>query len=74
MIETLCKLCQSHEHQLNLSITHTKVTDWCVTVTHRLGVGEDEPIISTQSCDINRACAEAYIEVTDWLCEHNGGY
>lgn len=74
MIEELCKLIKNNYKYLNLSIGYTKITDWCIEVRARKGVGEDERIVYTEDCDLTKAAAEAYIKTAEWLCDNKGGY
>ena len=74
MIEKLCKLVQDNYKYLNLSIGYTKITDWCIEISERKGVGIDERIVSSESGDLTKAAAEAYIKTVEWLCDNKGGY
>lgn len=74
MIEALCKLVKDNYKYVNFSLEFTKVTDWIITIEERICIGESREIISVQRSDLNKACAEAYVKLTDWLCENKGGY
>lgn len=74
MIEALCKLVQDNYKYLNISIGYTKITDWCIEVCERKGVGEDERIVCSEGGDLTKAAAEAYIKTVEWLCDNKGGY
>ncbi len=74
MIEALFKVVEDNYKYVNFSLEYTKVTDWCIIIEERICIGESRKIISVQDGDFNRACAEAYIKLTDWLCENKGGY
>lgn len=81
MIGELIKLIERNYALLNFSMSYTKVTDWEIIVEHRIGNshspysnGQAEKIVEIQDGDPTRCAAEAYIKVTEWLSEHNGGY
>lgn len=74
MIEKLCELVQRNQNWLNIEITYSKTCDWEVKVYHRIAVGENEPIIGAQSCDLTHACAKAYLGTTEWLLNNYGLY
>lgn len=74
MIEALCEVVKNNYEYVNLSIGFTKVTDWCIIIEERICIGESRKIISVNDTDLNRACAEAYLKLTEWLCENKGGY
>ena len=74
MIEALCKLVEDNSKYVNFSLEYTKVVDWNIIIDERICVGASRRIISVEDCDLNRACAEAYVELTKWLLEKKGGY
>ncbi len=74
MVEALCRLIQNYHCYLNLAIGYTKVCDWIVEVEQRVEIGKAKSIVYAQDCDLNRACAEAYLKTTEWLCVNKGGY
>ena len=74
MIEALCKMVKDNGKYVNSSLEYTKVADWSITIDERICIGESRRIIFVEDCDLNRACAEAYVALTDCLCEKKGGY
>ena len=74
MIEALCKLIENNQNYLNLNIGFTKCVDWCIEVSERNGIGQDERIVYSESCDLTKAAADAYIKTTEWLSTNKGGY
>lgn len=74
MIEALCKLVKDNRKYVNFSLGYTKITDWNIIIEERICVGESRRIISVEDCDLNKACAEAYVKLTDWLREEKGGF
>jgi hypothetical protein len=67
------------QSNLSLEVGHNSVADWIVEVKDKksknakLGL-YNEPIVQTQSCDINLAFAKAYCELAEYLSDNRGGY
>lgn len=59
----------SFEYGLRLNIDYRGITDWSVQIDQK-----KETLFSEQDVDLNRAIAKAYLFLTDWLMENNGGY
>lgn len=68
---------------MHLSVHYCKICDWEITVWKKgcasdfptaIHDGEDVIIVRVQDTDLQRAFAQAYVELTDWLSEFRGGY
>ena len=67
----------SRHGSLMLEVGHNSVADWNVIIYDRKGkaISEcDKPAINVQESDRSIAFARAYVELTDYLSEHRGGY
>lgn len=61
----------SNKH-LKLEISHSDITDYCLTVFQKSD--ENVPIISIQDNDYELLFAKGQVVLKEWLLEHNGGY
>lgn len=68
---------------MHFELTYSKITDWGIYIYKRGGAedypesrksGQNAVIVQVQDVDIEICCAKAYVALTDWLCEHEGGY
>jgi hypothetical protein len=81
MFKTLFELVEHFDSSigLTLKIYHSSIVDTCIDIGFKVTREQNitkygSPFISVQSCDINKALAQAYDKLTDWLSENNGGY
>ena len=67
---------QTGSYPMHLEIYYSKIMDWSINV-YKKGCGKngsDLKILYVQHCDAELAFAKAYVELKEWLLEHNGGY
>lgn len=57
--------------RFRVNANYNSVTDWTVEITTQI---EQKQILFCQSCDREKAFAEAYCKFTDYLSEELGGY
>ncbi len=57
--------------RFRINVNYNSVTDWTVEITTKI---EQKQVLFCQSCDIDKAFAEAYCKFTDYLSEELGGY
>jgi len=62
-----------HEFALRLNIDYRNVTDWSIVISQGK-FSEQKVLFEEQDIDLNILTAKAYIFLTDWLSENNGGY
>lgn len=61
------------ENNLAIDISYTKVIDWYVAIKQG-NHAHYKILFEIQSCDLNLCIAKAYIFLTKWLGEKQGGY
>lgn len=57
--------------RFRVTLNYNSVTDWTVEVTT---YADKKQVLFCQSCDREKALAEAYCKFTDYLSENLGGY
>lgn len=57
--------------RFRVTANYNSVTDWTVEITTQM---EQKQVLFCQSCDREKAFAEAYLKFTGYLSEELGGY
>lgn len=63
----------SDDLKLSINISYNKVTDWHILICRDTLDSHDE-LFQVQHCDLNTCIAKAYLFLTEWLLEFQGGY
>jgi hypothetical protein len=60
----------------NLEIYNSSIMDWCLKIGYKCTVANKDGVyvVDIQEVDVNRLFAKAYVLLTDWLSDNNGGY
>lgn len=61
------------KNNLAIDISYTKVIDWYVVIKQG-NHARYKTLFEIQDCDLNFCIAKAYVFLTKWLCENQGGY
>lgn len=63
-------------YPMHLEVYYSKTIDWYIHV-YKMGRrknGDDLEILCVQGGDLELVFAKAYVELKEWLLEHEGGY
>lgn len=61
------------ENNLAIDISYTKVIDWYVTIKQG-NYANYKTLFEIQHCDLDLCIAKAYVFLSEWLFENQGGY
>ena len=81
-MRALLDLIQSHGSSIGLTINiyYSSIVEWNIEIgfkyTRQKHIEKyGSPFIEVNNeCDLNKALAKAYVELTDWLSNNNDGY
>ena len=74
-MEKLLEVFNEYKFKYNLAIDigYTKVSDWFIEIKQG-NHAEYKQLFWEEDCDLNTCIAKAYLFLTEWLIENNGGY